>query len=373
MTSTTSPKLPAIDWPLISMFSILLLLGFLMVFSTSVAISEAQQSDAFYYVKRQGLFFLLGLVSLFIAYFLPLTFWFKMAPYFLMATMLLMIVVLFPGIGHEVNGARRWILIGPFQVQVVEVAKLSSVLYFAGYLARHRKAIETGVGFMRPMIVIALLACLSLLQPDFGGALVILVTALGIAFLAGAPWRYFLGLTVFMAATLVVLTLLAPYRMQRLTSFMDPWQDQFNTGYQLTQALMAFGRGGWFGAGLGGSVQKLFYLPEAHTDFVFAVFAEEFGLFGCVLLMGLFAYFVFHIFKIGRRQWMERQYFKAYLAYGIGIWFFLQIFISMGVNVGLLPTKGLTLPFISYGGSSLLISMIAMGLLFNISHKRGAL
>jgi cell division protein FtsW len=278
--------------------------------------------------------------------------------------------VLVPGIGHEVNGARRWVRFGVMNLQVSEPARLCILVYLAGYVVRQQKALrERFVGFLRPMLVLSLCCALLLAEPDFGAAIVLLATALVIMFVAGARIRDFL---IFFSAALVAMVSLAvtsPYRMKRLTGFLDPWADPYDSGFQLTQSLIAIGRGEWFGVGLGDGVQKLFYLPEAHTDFVFAVFAEEFGLLGSFVLIALFLALLWRVFKLAMRAANSERFFEAYLAIGLGTWLGLQAFINVGVNMGLLPTKGLTLPLISYGRSSLIVTMVAIALLLRIHHE----
>jgi len=282
----------------------------------------------------------------------------------------LLIVVLVPGIGYEVNGSKRWVRFGVMNLQVSEPARLCLFVYLAGYVVRQQKALrERFVGFLRPMLVLSLGCALLLAEPDFGAAIVLLATALIVLFVAGARIRDFL---LFFAAGLLAimaLTLTSDYRMKRLTGFLDPWADPFDSGFQLTQSLIAIGRGEWFGVGLGNGVQKLFYLPEAHTDFVFAVFAEEFGLLGSLILIALFLALLWRIFALAIRAANSERFFEAYLAIGLGSWLGLQAFINVGVNMGLLPTKGLTLPLISYGRSSLIVTMVAIGLLLRIHHE----
>jgi cell division protein FtsW len=288
----------------------------------------------------------------------------------LLAGVALLAVVLVPGVGYEVNGSTRWLRIGIINLQVSEPARLCLLLYLAGYLVRRNKSLrEEFGGFLRPMLLLSLACGLLLAEPDFGAAIVLLATALAMLFVAGARLRdfcLFFGVTVIAMAVLAVTS---PYRLQRLTGFLDPWSDPFNSGFQLTQSLIAIGRGEWFGVGLGNGVQKLFYLPEAHTDFVFAVFAEEFGLAGSVVLIGLFLALLWRIFHLAMRAARSERFFEAYFAVGIGTWLGLQAFINIGVNMGLLPTKGLPLPLVSYGRSSLIITMISIGLLLRIHHE----
>ena len=296
--------------------------------------------------------------------------WRALGPLLLLTGFVLLLVVLLPGIGYEVNGARRWVRVGFMNLQVSEPARLCLILYLAGYLVRRSKDVrERFVGFLRPMLLLSLACAALLAEPDFGAAVVLLATALTMLFVAGARLRDFL---LFFAAAIAVMAALAvasPYRMQRVTVFLDPWADPYNSGFQLTQSLIAIGRGEWFGVGLGDSVQKLFYLPEAHTDFVFAVYAEEFGLFGSLLLIGLFLALLWRIFALARRAFESERFFEAYFAIGVGTWLGLQAFINVGVNMGMLPTKGLTLPLISYGRSSLIVTMIAIAMLMRIHHE----
>jgi len=283
---------------------------------------------------------------------------------------LLLIVVLVPGIGYEVNGSTRWVRIGIMNLQVSEPARLCFLMSLAGYLVRRNKSLrEEFLGFLRPMIVLIFACILLLSEPDFGAAVVLLGTAMVMMFVAGARIRDFLLFVVVATAAMAALAVFSPYRMKRITGFLDPWADPFDSGFQLTQSLIAIGRGEWFGVGLGDSVQKLFYLPEAHTDFVFAVYAEEFGLLGSLILIALFLALLWRVFKLAMRAADAEQFFEAYIAIGLGTWLGIQAFVNIGVNMGMLPTKGLTLPLISYGRSSLIITMICISLLLRIHHE----
>jgi cell division protein FtsW len=296
--------------------------------------------------------------------------WRSLGPVLLLLGIALLAVVLLPGVGYTVNGSTRWLRIGIINLQVSEPARLCLLLYVAGYLVRQNKCLrERFTGFLRPMLVLSLACGLLLAEPDFGAAIVLLATVLAMLFVAGARWRDFFLFFAAAFAAMGALALTSTYRLKRLTGFLDPWSDPFDSGFQLTQSLIAIGRGEWFGVGLGGGVQKLFYLPEAHTDFVFAVFAEEFGLLGALVLIGLFVALLWRVFRLAMRAAEAERHFEAYLAVGIGTWFGLQTFINIGVNMGLLPTKGLTLPLISYGRSSLIVMMIAIGLLLRIHHE----
>jgi cell division protein FtsW len=358
------------DPVLMTIVMTLLLGGLVVLASASISISDNLVAKPFYYVERQLLAAAIGGAAGVACLFIPLQFWRSIGPLALLAGLGLLLVVLFPGVGYEVNGSRRWVRFGILNLQVSEPARLCFIIYLAGYLVRRNKELrETFGGFLKPMLLMSL-ACVALLaEPDFGAAIVLLATALTMLFVAGARIRDFL---IFFAAALVAMVLLAvtsPYRMKRLTGFLDPWADPFDTGFQLTQSLIAIGRGEWFGVGLGNGVQKLFYLPEAHTDFVFAVFAEEFGLAGSFILIGLFVALLWRIFRLAMRASATDRCFEAYLAIGIGTWLGLQAFINVGVNMGILPTKGLTLPLISYGRSSLIVTMVAVGMLLRIHHE----
>ena len=358
------------DPVLLSIGLALLIGGLVILASASISVSDNTVGEPFYYVQRQAIAALIGVAAAFICLFIPMSVWRNLGPLMLLIALALLLVVLIPGVGHAVNGSTRWLRVGVINIQVSEPARLCLILYIAGYLVRQNKSLrEQFSGFLRPMLVLSLACGLLLAEPDFGAAIVLLATALAMLFVAGARVRDFL---LFFSTTIVAMAGLAitsPYRLQRLTAFLDPWSDPFNSGFQLTQSLIAIGRGEWFGVGLGSSVQKLFYLPEAHTDFVFAVFAEEFGLLGSLLLIALFFGLLWRIFKLSIRAANAERFFEAYLTVGLGTWLGLQAFINVGVNMGMLPTKGLTLPLISYGRSSLIIAMISIGLLLRVHHE----
>ena len=359
-----------IDPVLLTIVLAILMGGFVILASASISISDSTANNPFFYVQRQLLAAAIGAVAGFVCLFIPMQVWRNLGPLVLFVGFVLLIVVLIPGVGHEVNGSTRWVRLGIMNLQVSEPARLCFLLYLAGYLVRRNKSLrEEFTGFLRPMIVLSLACVLLLAEPDFGAAVVLLATAMAMMFVAGARIRDFL---VFFLAAVIAMAALAfasPYRMQRITGFLDPWADPFNSGVQLTQSLIAIGRGEWFGVGLGDSVQKLFYLPEAHTDFVFAVYAEEFGLLGSLVLIALFLALLWRIFKLALRAADAERFFEAYVAIGLGTWLGIQAFINIGVNMGLLPTKGLTLPLISYGRSSLIITMIGISLLLRIHHE----
>lgn len=359
-----------LDPVMLGLVLVLLLGGFVILASASITISDNATGNPFFYLERQLVAAAIGLAAGLFCLFVPMHVWQTLGPLLLIVGLALLVVVLVPGVGYEVNGATRWVRVGVMNLQVSEPARLCLLIYLAGYVVRQQKALrEQFVGFLRPMLVLTLGCALLLAEPDFGAAIVLLATALVMLFVAGARIRDFI---LFFSATVIAvvgLTLTSPYRLSRLTGFMDPWADPYNSGFQLTQSLIAIGRGEWFGVGLGDGVQKLFYLPEAHTDFVFAVFAEEFGLLGSVVLITLFVALLWRVFKLAMRAADSERFFEAFLAIGLGTWLGLQAFINVGVNMGLLPTKGLTLPLISYGRSSLIVAMIAIGLLLRIHHE----
>ena len=364
------PRQLEIDPLLIFAVASLLLLGVVMVASASMSVAEREYGSAFFYLQRHAAHLVVGLLLGLVVLGIPSEWWRAGSPVALMFAFALLLVVLLPGVGHEVNGSVRWIRLGPLNLQVSEPARLLIMIYLCGYLLRHGDAVRASlIGFAKPLVVVALACALLLAQPDFGAATVLLATCLGIMFLAGVRFSHFLLLFVVAALALAALALSSDYRIARLKGFLDPWADRFAGGFQLTQSLIAIGSGDVGGTGLGASVQKLFYLPEAHTDFVFAVLAEEFGLVGVVTIVVLYAVLVWRAMLIGAAAQAGSRYFQALLAGGIGIWFGIQSSVNIGVNMGLLPTKGLTLPLISYGGSSLVVSLMAVALLFRIHHE----
>ncbi len=344
-------------------------IGVVMVTSSSLVYSEQHmQGNAFYFVNRHLIYLLVALSAALVALQLDTRFWSSFGPYLLLAGILLLVVVML--VGREVNGARRWLLLGPVTVQASEIMKFCIITYLAGYLVRRSDELQTQIrGFMKPLVIIGLIVGLLLQQPDFGAAAVIVATCLAMLFLAGASLWQFIALSGLVTLVMGLIAVAEPYRFQRLISFVDPWADQFGSGYQLVQSLIAFGRGQWFGEGLGNSVQKLSYLPEAHTDFVMAVLAEELGFVGVALVLVLFAIIFVRAMKIGRRALLMEHYFAAYLAYGFGFWLSLQALINMGVASGALPTKGLTLPFVSYGGNSLIVTCVAAAILLRVDFE----
>ena len=359
-----------LDPVLLSLVLALLLGGFVILASASISISENAADNPFFYLQRQLLAAVIGGIGAATCLFIPMQVWRNLGPLMLLLGLALLVVVLVPGIGYEVNGARRWVRVGIMNLQVSEPARLCLLMYLAGYLVRRSKSLrEEFMGFLRPMIVLTVACVLLLKEPDFGAAIVLLATALAMLFVAGARIRDFVVFFSAAVGAMVTLAITSPYRLKRLTGFLDPWSDPYDSGFQLTQSLIAIGRGEWFGVGLGASVQKLFYLPEAHTDFVFAVLAEELGLFGVFTVMALYVVVVWRAFLIATTAEQAERFFEAYLAIGLGAWFGLQAFINIGVNMGLLPTKGLTLPLVSYGRSSLIVTMVCIGLLLRIHHE----
>ena len=348
----------------------IIFIGLVMVASASISISAREFGDPLHYFWRQSIAAIIGLFFALICLKLPMRVWEALSGPLLVIAIFLLTLVLIPGVGKEVNGSVRWIQLGPFSMQASEPAKLCIIAYLAGYLVRHAETVKTDfAGFIRPICVLTLISGLLLLEPDFGATVVLFATALGMLFMGGVPLSRYLAWVSVAISALVALAVMSPYRMQRLMSFVDPWKDPFDSGFQLTQALIAFGRGDWFGVGLGSSVQKLFYLPEAHTDFVFAVFAEEMGLFGSIILILLYAFIVWRAFIIGHIAESVEKYFAAFFAYGIGLIIGIQAYINIGVNMGVLPTKGLTLPLMSYGGNSLIIYCMLLGILLRIEYE----
>lgn len=347
----------------------LMLIGLVMVTSASFPISSRLTDQPFHFMFRHAIFLLLAFLTSSMVLQVPLDRWMKYSSLLLGISFFLLIVVLV--VGKSVNGASRWIPLGLFNLQPAEVAKLSLFIFMSGYLVRkHDEVRQTFFGgFLKPIMVFGTLAVLLLGQPDLGTVIVMLVTLFGMLFIVGAKLSQFLALMVAGVLAVVALIVAEPYRVRRVTSFLDPWEDPFGSGYQLTQSLMAFGRGEWFGQGLGNSIQKLEYLPEAHTDFVFAVLAEELGFIGVVLVLVLIFSLVLKAIFIGKKAFQHDQQFGGYLAFGIGIWFAFQTLVNVGAAAGMVPTKGLTLPLISYGGSSLIIMSVAVSILLRIDHE----
>jgi len=355
------------DAQLILSAMLLLGIGLVMVASSSIEIADRATGDPLYYFKRQFVFAVMGIMGAVALTRIRLTHWENSGMMILFLMVALLVLVLIPGLGRTVNGSTRWLALGPFGLQVSEIVKLLLIVYLAGYVVRQGKQIrESFIGFLKPMLVLVVLFTLLLLEPDFGAAFVLMVTALSMLYLAGVKiWKFGILLAA-SGVSMAFVAISSPYRVERLTVFLNPWSDPFGSGFQLTQSLIAIGSGAWSGLGLGASVQKLFYLPEAHTDFVFAVIAEELGLIGVAVVLALFALLIHRCFAIGRMVEKQGMKFGAQIAYGIGVWLGLQACINIGVNMGALPTKGLTLPLISAGGSSLLVVCMAIGLITRV-------
>jgi len=372
-SSQKNYNLPIYDYNLIWVSLILLGIGLVMVYSSSVDIAAASKLSnyqSYYYLLRQSIFIFLGFSVGYICFLIPIYFWQRMAPFFFVIGLILLVLVLIPGIGREVNGSQRWISLGFTNFQPSEAVKLFTIMYASDYVLRKSKQMRTIMkGFLPMLAVIVLTGFLLLLEPDFGALAVITLIAMGILFLGGLTYKIFFSLIIFAPVSIYFLITSSPYRMERIVGFLDPWSDPFGKGYQLTHSLIAFGRGEFFGVGLGGSVEKLQYLPEAHTDFILAVLGEEFGFLGVTIVICLFAYLVLRMFGIAKESIQNKKHFAALMAQGVGLWFALQGIINMGVNVGLFPTKGLTLPLLSYGGSSILMNMIAIAIVLKIDHE----
>ena len=358
------------DLWLMSITLLIVCIGLIMMTSASVSIASSSFGDPLHYFWRQAIAAIIGISFAIVILRIPMRFWEIMSVTMLVTAILMLVMVLIPGVGKEVNGSMRWVQLGPFSLQASEPVKFFVIAYLSGYIVRHQSKVQTDfAGFIRPIGVLTLISGLLLLEPDFGASVVLFATALGMLFMGGVPLsRFFAWVSVAFSA-LLTMAILSPYRMQRLMSFIDPWKDPYDSGFQLTQALIAFGRGEWLGVGLGSSIQKLFYLPEAHTDFVFAVLAEELGLAGSVIMILLFSFIVWRAFVIGHLAERVEKYFAAYFAYGIGLIIGIQAYINIGVNMGVLPTKGLTLPLVSYGGNSLITFCMLLAVLLRIEYE----
>jgi len=358
------------DSVLVLVVAALLLIGLVMVASASIATAEREFANPFYFLERQLLAVFLGLAVAGVMMLIPSSAWDRLSMVLLLVAFLLLVSVLIPGVGSVINGSRRWIPLGVLNLQISEVARVLLLTYLASYIVRYQNDLKDNLqAFLRPLGVLMAAALFLLLEPDFGATTVLMATGLGMLFLAGVKLRHFFALVAIAVCGMGVLAVTSAYRLKRLTSFLDPWADPFNSGFQLTQSLIAIGRGEFFGVGLGGSIQKLFYLPEAHNDFVFAVLAEEFGLVGVIVTLSLFVVLVARAFHISRLAAQAGLVFQAYCAASFGIWVGVQACINIGVNMGLLPTKGLTLPLLSYGGSSLMVTLGWLGLIMRIAHE----
>jgi len=359
-----------IDRVALALILAIVLLGLVMVTSASISIASKESGNPFVYLERQLVLCLTGFVLATLVFCVRTEYLEKMAWPLLIGALALLFVVLVPGLGHSVNGSRRWIRLLGFNFQASELARVLVLVFIASYAVRREDELKTtAMGLIKPMALLSFVALLLLAEPDFGAASVLFITGFGILFIAGARLRYVLVGAAAVAGAAVLLVVMAPYRMARVTSFLDPWADPYNSGFQLTQSLIAIGRGEWFGVGLGESVQKLFYLPEAHTDFLFAVLAEELGLVGVAVTLALFIALVWRSFWIAQLASRAGLKFQSYLALGFGLWLGAQAMINIGVNMGVLPTKGLTLPLMSYGRSSMIVTLAWVGLLLRVYHE----
>lgn len=368
-TSTTRVPASQFDEPLMWAIAALLSIGLVMVFSSSIAYAEADSgsSNRYFYLVRHCVVLVIALTGAWLIFQFPSQFWEEHSLKLFVFAFILLVLVLIPGIGRVVNGSRRWISLGFMNLQPSEVMKFAVLVYAAGYTVRKAEFMHSFMkGFVPIAVAILLTGTLLLLEPDFGAFVVVSSIAMGLLFLGGISPKIFLGLIVTSVCGFVMLIVSSPYRLERVIGFMDPWQDPYGKGYQLTHSLIAIGRGGFFGVGLGNSVEKLFYLPEAHTDFLMAVIAEELGLIGVSIVILLFAWIVWRAFKISLVAREQERFFQALVAQGVGIWIGVQAFINIGVNMGLLPTKGLTLPLLSYGGSALLANCAVLAILVRI-------
>ncbi|HEY3732243.1 MAG TPA: putative lipid II flippase FtsW [Steroidobacteraceae bacterium] len=369
LRSARAQRGAAIDGPTVVLAVSIVLLGLIMVTSASITIA-GRDGNPFAFLERQMLLVLIGTVAAGVTFAIPTDVLERLALPLLLLGVLLLLLVLVPGLGHVVNGSRRWLRLASLNFQVSEAARVLALIYIASYAVRYEEQLRGGLpGLVKPLALLAVIALLLLMEPDFGAASVLFITGFGVLFLAGARWRWMLITVLCAGGCMTLLVMFSSYRMRRLTAFLNPWADPFNSGFQLTQSLIAIGRGGLFGVGLGASVQKLFYLPEAHTDFLFAVLAEELGLVGVAVTLGLFLALAWRAFIIARRAHDAGLKFQSYLASGFGLWLAVQAFINVGVNMGVLPTKGLTLPFMSYGRSSLVVALAWLGILLRVHHE----
>lgn len=356
-----------VDLYLLFLCTSLIFIGYIMVVSSSLHLGEKATNNIMHYPIRQLAHIIIGIFIAVGITFIPLKIWEKIGAWLFITGLALLVFVLIPGVGVEVNGSIRWISLGGLRIQVSEIVKFISVVYMAGYVTRHQEHVQqSSYGLVKPLLLFSIACFLLLLEPDFGSAVVILAIAMGIMYLSGAQLWQFITIITIIVILATLLVYFSPYRWARITGFINPWADPQASGFQLVQALISFGRGELFGVGLGSGIQKLFYLPEAHTDFLFSVLAEELGLAGVLLVISLFTLLILHIFEIALKAEKAGEKFSSFVAYGLGIWFGFQAFINMGVNMGVLPTKGLTLPLMSYGGGSMIIMCAAMALLFRI-------
>lgn len=371
----------AVNRALLTVIFALLAIGCVAIYSATIAQGGSPSSpfSSYHFISRHVLFVAAGSLAAWVVYRIPLSFWEKVSPWLLMIAIALLLAVLVPGVGKRINGATRWIPLGPVQVQVCEIVKIAVLLGTAAFTVRRQDFMHSMTkGFLPMALFMSIIAVLVMQQPDLGSLVVIVAIIMGTLFIGGLSLKIFALVLIVVILTVCWIVWDTPWRMSRVLAFMEPWSDEhvLNTAYQLSHSLIAFGRGELFGVGLGGSVEKLAYLPEPHTDFIMAVWAEETGFAGVLVVLFLFYWLIRHAFEIGRQAIKLERYFAGLLAHGIGIWFGVQVFINIGVASGALPTKGLTLPFVSYGGSAVVVSLIAMGLLMRVDfenkiHMRG--
>jgi cell division protein FtsW len=363
-------RLPELDYGLLLCAMAITGFGFIMVASASLPVADHSYGSPFHFVLRHGLALGLALVAALACFAVPVRWWERAGLMLFLVGLAMLVLVLIPGVGRTANGATRWIPLGPLNLQSSEFMKFFAVIYVSGYLVRRQAEVAGSVlGFVRPMILMAVASALILAEPDFGTTAVMLATIMGLLFLGGVPAINFAVLTAMVGAALTALIVYEPYRLARLLNFADPFADPFDKGFQLSQALIAFGRGEWLGVGLGHGIQKQFFLPEAHTDFLMAVVGEEFGFAGVLLVILAFSFLIWRAFDIGARAQTQGEPFAAYLAHGLGLGLGIHAFVNIGVNVGLLPTKGLTMPFMSYGSNSLIVALMAVGVLLRIDRN----
>jgi cell division protein FtsW len=358
------------DSTLLILATLLLMAGVIAISSASIEYADLHYSNAWHHTQRHLVYLVIALCGAFAVYNVPLSFWLQTGWVWLFIALALLILVLIPGIGKEVNGSQRWLALGGFTLQPSELAKLAMIIYLAGYMVRREHEVRfEWQGFLKPMGVLFAITLLLLFEPDFGATVIVVASSFGMLFLAGVKLGHFLLVLLGAVGALLVLVISEPYRVKRLTAYTDPWADPFGSGFQLIQSLIAFGRGEWTGVGLGNSIQKLFYLPEAHTDFVFSIWAEEMGFIGALVLIALYVALIGRIMWAGRRAALLAQPFGAYLCFGVALVFAGQAFVNMGATSGLLPTKGLTLPFVSYGGTSLIVCCAMLALVLRVERE----
>lgn len=364
---------PEYDQVLIWVTLALLGLGLVMVYSASIAIAEASDAvghQSTYYLFRQGAFITVSLIAGYVAFQVPMEWWQKMAPHLFVFALVLLVLVLIPGVGRNINGSQRWLSLFVVNLQPSELMKLFTAMYVADYAVRKSGQMDSFVkGFLPMVAAMVLVGFLLLREPDFGAFAVVAAISISILWLGGLNIKIFAALLTILPVAIYFLIVSSPYRLERVVGSLNPWDDPFGKGYQISHALIAFGRGEWFGVGLGASVEKLLYLPEAHTDFLFAVIAEELGFIGVVTVLALFSWLVIRAFAIGKEATANERYFSSLLAQGLGVWIGIQAIINIGVNMNVLPTKGLTLPLLSFGGSGILANCIAIAVLLRIDYE----